>query len=126
MSAPLILVADDHDDSRELSMVVLEHAGYRVMGAEDGEEAVRLARSSCPDLVLLDLSMPRLDGWETTRTLRSDAGTAHVRIVALSGHAEPARKERAAEAGVDVYLVKPVDQETLLAAIATCLATRRT
>lgn len=106
---PLILVADDDDDTRLLFRTMLEIRGYSVIEATDGEQAVQLAESAGPDLILMDGSLPRLDGLDATRRIRRSAHAARVPIAFISGHAEPAFLARAREAGCDEYLVKPPD-----------------
>lgn len=110
---PLVLVTDDHEDTRFLLSTVLGMSGYAVIEAVDGEEAVRLAESAVPDLILMDGSLPRLDGLAATRRIRRLGPTGRVPIVFVSGHAEPSFRVVAREAGCDEYLVKPLDMELL-------------
>lgn len=111
---PLVLVSEDHDDTRQLFRTVLRLRGCAVIEAADGEEAVRLAAHERPDLILLDGSMPRLDGFGATRRIRQ-LGRAgrRVPIVFITGHAEPSFRAVALQAGCDEYLVKPLDLEQL-------------
>jgi two-component system, cell cycle response regulator DivK len=104
-----ILLVEDHEDNRIVYRTVLEHFGYTVLEAHDGEEGVRRAREDRPDLVLMDISIPKLDGWEATRVLKSDPKTARIPVIALTAHALPEDRARAAEAGCDGYLAKPVE-----------------
>lgn len=106
---PLVLVTEDHGDTRLLLCTVLNLRGCAVIEAADGEEAVRLAESARPDLILLDGSMPRLDGFGAARRIRQLRRGGRVPIVFISGHAEPAFRAGAREAGCDEYLVKPLD-----------------
>lgn len=108
-----ILVADDNNASRELIREVLELSGYEVVEAADGREAVERARESLPDLLLLDIQMPRLDGYGVLRELRADARLSSVRTVALTAFAMQGDRERAMQAGFDGYITKPVDLPTL-------------
>jgi CheY-like chemotaxis protein len=108
---PLVLVTDDHEDTRFLLSTILEMRGCAVIEAVDGEEAVRLAECACPDLILMDAGLPRLDGLSATRRIRQLGRTGRVPIVFVSGHAEPAFRVVAREAGCDEYLVKPLDME---------------
>ena len=85
--APLILVVEDFDDAREMYRDSLQFAGLRVETARDGREAIEKARTLQPDLILMDLSLPGIDGWEATRLLKSDPATRRILIVALSAHA---------------------------------------
>jgi CheY-like chemotaxis protein len=105
--APLILVVEDFDDAREMYRDYLQFTGFRVDTARDGREAIEKTRALKPDLVLMDLSLPGIDGWEATRLLKSDPATKHIRIVALSAHALAAEGERARAAGCDGFIAKP-------------------
>ena len=105
--APLILVVEDFDDAREMYRDYLQFTGFRVETARDGREAIDKTRALKPDLVLMDLSLPGIDGWEATRLLKSDPITKHIRIVALSAHALAAEGERARVAGCDGFIAKP-------------------
>jgi DNA-binding response OmpR family regulator len=106
--APLVLVVEDHEDTRELLKTVLEMRGYRVCLAKDGEEGVRLAQRERPRLVIMDATLPRLDGLAATRRIRSDSELAGVPVVFLSGHAQPDFRRAAFDAGGTDFLVKPV------------------
>ena len=112
-SAPLVLVAEDHEDTRFLLRYLLEARGYRVAEAENGEDAVALAERIRPDLVLMDVSMPRLDGLAATRRMRQLPFPFRVPVVFLSGHAEEAARAAAREAGCDDYLTKPFEVKQL-------------
>lgn len=106
-SKPNILLVEDFDDAREMYRDYLEFAGFQVDTARDGHEALDKARSLMPDLILMDLSLPGLDGWEATRMLKGDPATRHLVIVALSAHALAAEGERARLAGCDGFIAKP-------------------
>lgn len=110
---PLVLVTDDHQDTRDLFRTVLRLGGYAVIEAADGEEAVRQAERARPDLILLDGSLPLLDGLGAARRIRQLRRGGRVPIVFITGHAEPAYRAVAREAGCDEYLVKPLDLEQL-------------
>jgi two-component system, cell cycle response regulator DivK len=112
-SAPLVMVAEDHEDTRLMLRTVLERRGLAVIEAGDGEEAVALAERDTPDLILMDGSLPRLDGFAATRRMRGLASLSDVPIVFLSGHAGPQQQLAAREAGCDDYLVKPFDLQRL-------------
>jgi CheY-like chemotaxis protein len=103
----LILVVEDFDDAREMYRDYLEFSGFRVETARDGREAIEKARSLQPDLILMDLSLPGIDGWEATRLLKAAPDTRHILIVALSAHALAAEGERARAAGCDGFIAKP-------------------
>ncbi|HEV2799530.1 MAG TPA: response regulator [Pyrinomonadaceae bacterium] len=105
--APRVLVTDDDDDTRSLFSTILQINGCVVLEAADGEEAVRLAESSRPDLILMDGSLPHLDGLAATRRIRQLVHIGRVPIIFVSGHAEPDFRARAREAGCDDFLVKP-------------------
>ena len=108
---PLVLVTDDHEDTRLLFRTLLAMRGYAVVEAADGEEAVLLAETARPDLILLDGSLPRLDGFAAARRIRASGGAGRVPIVLVTGHAEPSYRAVAGDAGCDEYLVKPLDIE---------------
>ena len=109
-----ILLVEDHEDNRIVYSTILEHFGYRVLLAGDGAEGVRMARESSPDLVLMDVSIPVMDGWQATATLKADPATARIPVIALTAHALPADRERAQEVGCDGYLAKPVEPRRVL------------
>lgn len=104
-----ILVADDNTASRELIREVLEMSGYEVVEAADGPDAVSRARDTMPALVLVDIQMPRLDGYGVLRELRADARFSGLHVVALTAFAMQGDRERALDAGFDGYITKPVD-----------------
>jgi CheY-like chemotaxis protein len=120
-----ILVAEDKAGSRELIRTVLEDCGYEVVEARDGREAVDQAERSVPDLVLLDLHMPILDGYAALKHLRLDARFATIPFVALTANAMHGERERALAAGFNVYLTKPVDLVVLRTKLADLLDRRR-
>jgi CheY-like chemotaxis protein len=105
--APLILIVEDFDDAREMYRDYLEFTGFRVVTARDGREAIDKATALQPDLVLMDLSLPGIDGWEATRLLKADPATRDILIVALSAHALAAEGQRARSAGCDGFIAKP-------------------
>jgi CheY-like chemotaxis protein len=104
-----ILLVEDHEDNRIVYSTILEHFGYTVLLAGDGAEGVRLAREEKPDLILMDVSIPVMDGWQATRTLKASPDTASIPVIALTAHALAADRERAVEVGCDGYLAKPVE-----------------
>ena len=104
---PLILVVEDFDDAREMYRDYLEFAGFRVETARDGREGIEKARALQPDLILMDLSLPGIDGWEATRLLKAAPETKHIIIIALSAHALATEGERARAAGCDGFIAKP-------------------
>jgi two-component system, cell cycle response regulator DivK len=120
MTPRLLLVADDEEDTRLIFSAVLTHVSYDVLVAPDGRAAVEQARLHAPDLILMDLDMPVLDGWEATRALKADPATASIPVVAVT--AEDHRLERLREGGFCAYVRKPVVLQTLLRAVEQCLA----
>jgi CheY-like chemotaxis protein len=118
---PLILVADDRASSRELLRIVLERAGYAVIEAEDGEAALQQAHTGNPDLILLDLQMPRLDGYGVLAQLRSDPRFSKIPMLALTASAMSGDREKILAAGFTDYLSKPAGPELLREAVARLL-----
>jgi two-component system cell cycle response regulator DivK len=125
--APLVLVVDDFEDNRTLYAEYLSYSGYRVQEASNGEEAVALTQRLKPHVVVMDLSLPVMDGWEATRRLKADEGTKHIPVIALTGHALAGHSRGAQEAGCDAFLAKPCLPEKLLEKVEELLrATRLT
>jgi CheY-like chemotaxis protein len=118
---PFILLVEDFEDAREMYRDYLEFAGFRVETAVDGRSAIEKARALRPDLILMDLSLPGIDGWEATRLLKADPETKHLLIVALSAHALAAEGERARVAGCDGFIAKPCLPPDLVAEIGRYL-----
>jgi two-component system cell cycle response regulator DivK len=118
---PLILVVEDFEDAREMYRDYLEFSGFRVDTARDGREAIEKAQAINPDLILMDLSLPGVDGWEATRLLKANPATSHLLIVALSAHALAAEGERARAAGCDGFIAKPCLPPDLVAEIGRYL-----
>jgi two-component system cell cycle response regulator DivK len=110
---PKILVVEDDQDNREMVIKVLEHNGYRVIEAVDGQEAVKKAREEKPDLILLDIYLPKMDGYEVTRTLRGDQDLQYIPIIALTAHAMKGDREEALAIGCDGYITKPINVREL-------------
>ena len=116
-----IMVVEDNEYSRDALSRRLERRGYRVLPAVDGQQAVSLARSRMPNLILMDLGLPVIDGWEATRQLKEDAATRHIPIIVLSAHAMTNDRELALSAGGDEFDTKPVRFDGLLTKIETLL-----
>jgi two-component system, cell cycle response regulator DivK len=116
-SVPMILVVDDTLDARELYAEYLRIAGLQAEVAEDGYDAVAKATALRPSVIIMDLAMPRMDGWEATRRLKSNPATRDIPIIALTGHVIERSRERAIEAGADGYLTKPCFPDSLLAEV---------
>jgi two-component system, cell cycle response regulator DivK len=123
---PLVLVVEDYQDAREMYAAYLQFSGFDVAEAGNGIEAVEKTRDLMPDIVLMDLALPRMDGWEATRLLKSDARTRHIPIVALTGHALAGHAEGAREAGCDAFVTKPCLPDALVAEIKRLLDLHRT
>jgi CheY-like chemotaxis protein len=112
-----LLLVEDNEDNRIIYCTVLRRHGYEVIEAQDGVRAVELARSEQPDLILMDISIPRMDGWEATRILRGDPRTNSIPIIALTAHALADDRERASEVGFSSYLAKPIEPRLVVAEI---------
>jgi two-component system cell cycle response regulator DivK len=117
-----VLIVDDFEDNRQMYAEFLTYSGYRVVEATDGAEAVARAKELAPDLVVMDLSLPVMDGWEATRRLKSDPQTRHIPILALTGHSFDGHSKEARDAGCDGFLTKPCLPERLLQAIRQVLS----
>ena len=119
---PLILVVDDYQDAREMYAEYLQFSGFRVAEARNGNEAVSQALELKPNLILMDLSLPGMDGWEATRVLKADDRTRHIPIVALTGHALAGASEGAKRAGCDSFVTKPCLPDDLVVEVKRMLA----
>jgi two-component system, cell cycle response regulator DivK len=117
-----ILLVEDNDMNRDMLSRRLERKGFAVVMAVDGRQAIALAESEAPALILMDMSLPELDGWEASRQLKANAQTKNIPIVALTAHAMQGDAEKAKEAGCDDFDTKPVDLPRLLTKIQTQLA----
>jgi CheY-like chemotaxis protein len=119
---PRVLIAEDHEDSRDALRTLLDALGYRVVVARNGAEAVQVARAEKPDLILMDMMMPSVDGFEATRTLRADPAFRQVPIVAIT--AMEGAREAVFEAGCSDVVVKPIDIRAFLSRLPAWLASR--
>jgi CheY-like chemotaxis protein len=119
-----ILLVEDNDMNRDMLSRRLQRKGHEVLMAADGMQAILMAESEAPDLILLDMSLPVIDGWEAARRLKASPTTARVPIVALTAHAMAGDREKALAAGCDDYDTKPVDFSQLTAKIDSLLAKR--
>jgi CheY-like chemotaxis protein len=117
-----ILLVEDNEMNRDMLSRRLAKRGYEVIVAVDGQEGVAKARTESPALVLMDMSLPVLDGWEATRALRADPATRSIRIIALTAHAMAGDREKAMAAGCDDFDTKPIELERLLGKIEALLA----
>jgi len=120
---PRVLLVDDYPDAREMYTEYLEFSGFEVVEAENGMEALQRAVDAAPDIILMDLSLPVMDGWEATRRLKADKRTASIPVVALTGHALAGISEGAKRAGCDAFVTKPCLPEDLVKEIRRILET---
>jgi two-component system cell cycle response regulator DivK len=118
---PLILLAEDFEDARDLYRDYLEFSGFRVETAANGREAIDQAIALQPDMILMDASMPVLDGWQATRQLKANPATKHIPILALTAHAFDDARLEAAEAGCDGFITKPCLPDDLVSRVHTVL-----
>jgi CheY-like chemotaxis protein len=123
-SSPLVLVVEDYQDAREMYAAYLQFSGFRVAEATNGVEAIEKTIELMPDIILMDLALPRMDGWEATRRLKLDERTKHIPIVALTGHALAGHAEGARQAGCDSFVTKPCLPDALVAEIQRMLNTK--
>ena len=121
---PKILIVEDNEDNRDSLSRRLQRRGFQVVAAADGKAGVAMAASEKPDLILMDMNMPELDGWEATRQIKADQATASIPVVAITAHALAGDRERALEAGCAEYHTKPVEFSKLLTQIETILQQR--
>ncbi len=119
-----ILVVDDSEDMRDLLQRLLERAGYRVVVAQDGQASLTQAKRHHPDLILMDLSLPDMDGWEAVRHLRKRREFGTIPILAVTAHVSPFEEDRAMAAGCTAHLGKPFDTRVLLQEVARLLTSR--
>ena len=118
---PRVLLVDDYPDAREMYSEYLQYSGYDVVEATNGMEALKSAVEHAPDIILMDLSLPVMDGWEATRRLKADERTASIPVVALTGHALAGISEGAKRAGCDAFVTKPCLPEDLVKEIKKIL-----
>ena len=112
-----ILIVEDNEMNRDMLSRRLERKGYDVVIAEDGKKGVDMSKSENPDLILMDLSLPVMDGWEATSTIKGDEKTKSIPIIVLTAHAMAGDREKALDAGADEYDTKPIDFKRLLGKI---------
>jgi two-component system, cell cycle response regulator DivK len=123
-SRPLILIVEDQADLRQLYAEQLAISGFDVIQAANGADAIEHTTSQTPDVVLMDLSLPIVDGWEATRRLKSDLRTAHIPVVALTAHDGSGELQRATRAGCDWFVPKPCPPDALITEVRRVLAGR--
>ncbi len=122
---PLVLVVEDYQDAREMYCEYLRFSGYDVVEAANGFEAIEQAIAETPDIILMDLALPKMDGWEATRRLKADTRTRGIPIVALTGHALAGHADSAHKAGCDSFVTKPCLPDALVAEIQKMLGPGR-
>ncbi|HYT20325.1 MAG TPA: response regulator [Candidatus Polarisedimenticolia bacterium] len=122
---PKILLVEDNEMNRDMLSRRLQKKGYTVVTAQDGEKGYSLARSEAPDLILMDISLPAMDGWEVTRLLKANTSTRHIPIIALTAHAMVSDREKALGIGCDDYDTKPVDFARLSEKIESLLVEKK-
>ena len=122
---PLILIVDDNADAREMYGLYLEHEGFRWAEAVNGQDALTQTKLEKPALILMDATMPRMDGWEAARLLKQDAATSHIPVIMLTAHAFDEDRERAKKVGADGFLAKPVLPDALAREIRQILNVTR-
>ncbi|MGH9613652.1 MAG: response regulator [Bryobacteraceae bacterium] len=120
-----ILLVEDNEMNRDMLLRRLAKRGFDVLAAVDGAEGLRLASENSPDLILMDMSLPVVDGWEATRRLKRDPGTSRIPVIALTAHVLESDRQMALEAGCDGFETKPVDLNQLIATIDRLLAGNR-
>ncbi len=121
-----ILLVEDNEMNRDMLSRRLSKRGYEVLIAQDGGEGIAMAHSQSPDLILMDMSLPVVDGWEATRRIKSEAGTRGIPVIALTAHAMAGDEEKARSAGCDDFDTKPVELPRLLTKIEALLQRPRT
>lgn len=114
MAPRTVLLVEDNEDNRVIYALLLEHSGYQVLEADNGGDGVRMAREHSPDVILMDISIPVMDGWAATRMLKRDPATAAIPVIALTAHALEEHRRQAIAAGCDGYLCKPCEPGLVL------------
>jgi CheY-like chemotaxis protein len=116
-----ILIVEDNEMNRDMLSRRLQRKGYEILIAIDGEKGIEVARANMPDLILMDMSLPVMDGWEATRRLKADQALKHIPVIALTAHAMANDREKALEAGCNDYDTKPIELPRLLAKMEALL-----
>jgi two-component system cell cycle response regulator DivK len=117
-----ILIVEDNPQNMKLAVLVLEHAGHEILQARDALTGIGLARTHRPELVLMDIQLPGMDGLKATRTLKKDANTAHIKVLALTAFAMKGDEKKMLEAGCDGYISKPIRRHEFLKTVSSALA----
>src|SRR5687768_8350203 len=110
----LVLIVEDNEDNRHIYCTILRHYGYKCIEVPEAEFGIGFAIDAQPDIILLDIGLPRMDGWQACRILKSNPATKHIPVVAISAHAFEEDRRRGAEAGFDEYISKPAEPRTIL------------
>jgi two-component system cell cycle response regulator DivK len=124
-SSKTVLLVEDNEDNRTVYRTILEHFGYQVIEARNGEDGIRMAREDHPDLILMDISIPLIDGWEATKILKADPATSTIPIIALTAHALATDRAKAQEVGCDGYLAKPCEPRRVVAEVEKFIGSGR-
>jgi two-component system, cell cycle response regulator DivK len=122
VSKATVLLVEDNEDNQAIYRTILEHFDYEVLDARNGKRGIELAREEHPDLILMDISIPIIDGWTAIRTLKEDDDTGDIPIVALTAHALQSDRDKAMELGCDGYLAKPVEPRQVIAEVERILS----
>lgn len=122
MAKANILVVEDNMDNYELVRIMLEYGGYETFLAVNGRDGVDAAREQQPDLIVMDMMMPEMDGWHAVQKIKTDKTTKHIPVIALTVRTLPAERQRALEAGIDAYLTKPINMPLFMDTIESMLA----
>jgi CheY-like chemotaxis protein len=125
MTGSRILVVEDNQDNRDLVRFLLENAGYQVLVASTGSQGLEIAGRELPDLILMDLTLPVMDGWTAARQLKTDPKTMHIPLLALTAHTLPGDRQRALEAGFNGYISKPINISKFNDAISYALQRKK-
>jgi CheY-like chemotaxis protein len=120
-----VLLVEDNEDNRTVYRTILEHFGYHVIEARNGEDGIRMAREERPNLILMDISIPVIDGWEATKILKADPETQEIPIIALTAHALATDRAKAGEVGCDGYLAKPCEPRRVVAEVEKFIGSGR-
>lgn len=123
MPPQTVLIVDDDEDSRTICLTILQHHGYRVLQASDGAEGVRMARELCPDVILMDVTLPAMDGWAATAELKASLPTSAIPVIMLTARALDADRARGEDSGCDSYLTKPCAPAMVLEEVRRLTAT---
>ena len=121
MTLSTVLLVEDNEDNRTIYTTILRHVGHEVIEASNGEDGIRLALERQPNVILMDVAMPGIDGWEATHRLKGDPQTARIPVIALTAHAMAEDRQRAVDAGCEGYLAKPIEPRRVVEEVARML-----